>query len=302
MTRQVDSPSQHITANNIGNIAHEVLATGGDSSVLGVTSRGIFLKTSSKWVIFLSFEKYRSPLTVNLTGKTSTLRVLTQGELIQTAPESIFAPKHDLEISLTDAHTWIAQSPTNQAIPRDQRLQKMTEFAQAAYANKAGQGLSDLIPTCIDSPTTNPPPIQQDYLRKLRQQLQDRNIPAFVQSLSNRLGLGDGLTPSWDDFTTGLLLVLNRWGHIIQPQFEIEKLNQEIIQNAYAKTTTISANLIECASMGLGDERLIATTDYIFTGQGNEDTILQGLLSWGNSSGVDALVGMLVVIIANNGV
>ncbi|MBM3146084.1 MAG: DUF2877 domain-containing protein, partial [Chloroflexi bacterium] len=70
--------------------------------------------------------------------------------------------------------------------------------------------------------------------------------------------------------------------------------NEQVIQAAYAKTTTLSANLIECAAQGLADERLIAALDYLMAGLGDEREMIHGLLDWGSSSGVDALVGMLV--------
>ena len=56
--------------------------------------------------------------------------------------------------------------------------------------------------------------------------------------------------------------------------------------------TTISANLIECAIDGQGDERLIAAGDSIIVGSTAIDECVAGLLDWGSSSGIDALIGM----------
>ena len=49
-----------------GEVAAGVLAIDQDVFVLGNTSRGIFLETSSRWLVFLSYEGFRSPLTVTL--------------------------------------------------------------------------------------------------------------------------------------------------------------------------------------------------------------------------------------------
>ena len=67
-------------------------------------------------------------------------------------------------------------------------------------------------------------------------------------------------------------------------------------QAAYEKTTTLSANLIDCAARGLANERLINTLDWILTGEPGEANVIANLLGWGNSSGVDAFTGMAAAI------
>jgi hypothetical protein len=70
-----------------------------------------------------------------------------------------------------------------------------------------------------------------------------------------------------------------------------------VVEAAYRDTTTLSANLIECAALGLADERLIQANDYLAVGNFQLPEISSGLLSWGNSSGVDALVGMIAAFV-----
>ena len=65
---------------------------------------------------------------------------------------------------------------------------------------------------------------------------------------------------------------------------------------AYQQTTTISANLIECATIGEADQRLIAALDCLMTQEPCTVEIIGDLLNWGHTSGVDTLLGMLTAL------
>jgi hypothetical protein len=106
--------------------------------------------------------------------------------------------------------------------------------------------------------------------------------------------MGEGLTPSGDDFVVGLLLVLNRWKNMRNFASDLQQLNLLVTEAAYRKTTTLSANLIECATFGESDERLLNVVDCVLTGKPQESECVSCLLELGASSGVDILVGMAV--------
>jgi hypothetical protein len=110
------------------------------------------------------------------------------------------------------------------------------------------------------------------------------------------LGAGGGLTPSGDDFILGFLLSLNRWKHALFPDVDVKNLNRQIITAAYQKTTTLSANLIECAALGWADERLIRACDSMMSAIHPNTQFLAPLLGWGNSSGVDVFVGFVTAM------
>jgi hypothetical protein len=65
-----------------------------------------------------------------------------------------------------------------------------------------------------------------------------------------------------------------------------------VISKARQTTTSISANLLECATLGQGDERLIAALDGIINGSLSPQDCASNFLALGASSGVDALVGI----------
>jgi len=105
------------------------------------------------------------------------------------------------------------------------------------------------------------------------------------------------LTPGGDDLIVGVLLNLNRWKPQSLTKEQLENFNKEIVNQAYQKTTTLSANLIECAAKGLADERLIDALDWIKSDRfDDERKLIDGLLGWGNTSGIQVFIGFLLAL------
>ncbi|MBL7163969.1 MAG: DUF2877 domain-containing protein [Anaerolineales bacterium] len=301
MTIQTKSLPEQIAASTTGTIAQQTLSIGKTATVMGNTSRGIFIKTEPKWVLFVSYEDYRGPMTVNLKGDITPLRNLTNGGLVRITPGQISIPKADLMISTADAAVWQPQPPATGAYRAAECFARMKTFAWDAYQHKKGSGLSGLLPYPLDMPceSNKTGPVAQDFQKDILS-INISDLPSTTENINKILGRGAGLTPSGDDFLIGLLLTLNRWEDVLRLDSDLGTFNEQIVQSAYNKTTTLGANLIECAAHGLADERLINALDYLITGAGKQERILNELLSWGNSSGIDALVGMVAVMSAGN--
>jgi hypothetical protein len=114
----------------------------------------------------------------------------------------------------------------------------------------------------------------------------------MADQMASLLGLGDGLTPAGDDLILGLLLILNRWGGVLAPGFDVRPLNRAAIDQARQKTTALSQSLIACAALGQADERLLLALDGIMTDQTDPPACAAQLAGWGSSSGAAALAGM----------
>jgi len=115
-------------------------------------------------------------------------------------------------------------------------------------------------------------------------------------SLSSYLGLGEGLTPSGDDFICGFLLAIHFWQGSLSPDLDLHSISQKIEASAWEKTNTLSANLIKCATLGSSDERIINCLQWLNGKESSLPVVLEGLFSYGNSSGADVLAGILTFI------
>ncbi|MBI5348552.1 MAG: DUF2877 domain-containing protein [Chloroflexi bacterium] len=248
------TPARHVgtalhlfNTESIGYVALKAISVSPTASVVGVTSRGIFLHTPSKQIFFISFESHRGPLTLNTT------HTLTHvGQTVQIIDSYLFIG--DAAIRLDTANLWQPDPAPSNIVPLPTRIATLQHFLQR-------QNFRSL----------------EDF----------GSLPTNLQSLISNLGLGPGLTPSGDDVVIGFLLTLNRYGHYAH--------NDLFIQESKRRTTTLSANLIECAAQGLADERLIRLIDCIFTGDKN-DRALDEMLGWGESSGFNVLKGMALAI------
>ena len=114
---------------------------------------------------------------------------------------------------------------------------------------------------------------------------------AVTEGVSRLLGLGPGLTPSGDDLLAGMLLAL----HVGAPS-DVGILSQIVLHHAAAKTTAISASMLNQASQGLGHEashRLIAS---LVDGEPDDEvlSVSTSLTSVGHTSGWDTLLGILL--------
>ena len=295
MATLLDNPSM-IAADSLGMSAWRVAALGGGVRVMGVTSRGLFLLVPLRQIIFVSFERYRSPLTINLGRSFDRLRAIEVNAPAQFSDSRLTFPSIDLSISLSVDSVWHCPLPISVSRPRIEQQHTLRMIAEGALAQSSGEGLAAMLPRLTDVPTAVALSAEHaallERLIMLHSALQAGNCQATIAGLTSLLGQGRGLTPSGDDVVIGLLLMLNRW-HTDRDWTEV---NRTVIAAAYQRTTTISANLIDCAADGQGDERLITVADGIAAGLVPIDECVNCVLSWGSSSGVAALAGMAVVV------
>ena len=284
----------HLSASYAGGPALDALKTAPLLSVMGVTSRGIFLRAGERRVVFLSRESFRGPLTVNLSGPSTRLDKLQVGDAAVSQEGTLFFPSRAVSISLTAAPHW-APPPAPAPLPKD-LPKRLSAAAGDLYSLKRGRGLSDLLPHLLHAP--NPPRLTPE-LGQVWSRLSDvKTAPMsrVAEDVHPMLGWGSGLTPSGDDFLAGLALVFARWPGLLPPDSGWPALLNDLVQAAFRRTTTLSASLLELAAVGQADERLILAADHLLCGLHTTSQAVEALAGWGNSSGADALLGMALAI------
>ena len=292
----------HFHAKSIGYFAHQGLSHANSVRVIGITSKGVFLLTPNKTVIFLSFDKYRSPLTITLFETVNEIPNITEGMDLILSTGKINFREVNIEITYTTAAIWHPPPPLEASLPLSQCLDRLTKIARGVVIENRELGFRELLEPILNLQSLKS--LSQEHsallskLHLLQVNLKRNDVDGTEEILNSLLGMGRGLTPSGDDLIIGLLLLLNRWGHITFPEYDVKKLNQQIVAAAGQRTTTISENLISCAAQGSADERLLNIVDGIFTGEYRLKDCVSLILELGNSSGVDSLVGMATVLTA----
>ncbi len=82
-----------------GAVALQILSQHPSTRLMGITSRGMFLHSAPDWVIFLSGEPWRGPLTLNLSDWQASLPALTIGEPVSIEPHGLRFPQSSLWIA-----------------------------------------------------------------------------------------------------------------------------------------------------------------------------------------------------------
>ncbi len=287
----------------IGSLAYELLSGEKKAHLFSQISKGIFIKLSNNKLVYISFENFRGPLTINLSAPEVTLPVLSQGEPIIISRGELWFPEAGISFLSDAAEIWYPSQITATPLTKEKRKALIRELAKEAIHQTDPASPSLIYPKLfnfsnIDAFGENKYSGIAGDIDAIKNKLKLRNDPSLITNLKSLLGKGSGLTPSGDDFILGLFLALNRWETILKPRVDLPALNQSIIRAAYQTTTSLSADLIECACLGLADERLISAVDFLAVGNQHLLEVLSGLLSWGNSSGIDALVGMMTAILA----
>jgi hypothetical protein len=313
-----------LTAAGVGYAAYHALTQAQLANVIGVTSRGVFMRVANDRVIFVSFESYRGPLTITFDPPSMPLKNLAMGETVEVWPGRLIFPTIEVAIAIGPDAIWRYPDATMPARSIDEQLKTIRRIAQKVLARRGDQGFGAWLAPLLglssesasrprstqsrpfDRLTPYPPcigggvpggasPSQADLLL-LRQALAANDLALTFDLINRLLGFGRGLTPSGDDCVMGLLLMLNRWRRVN----DWSELNRSVMDATYQRTTTISANLIECAADGQGDERLMKVVDGVVTGTPSVDECVDYVLAWGSSSGMDALVGMALAVTARN--
>ena len=273
----------YLTAATVGHVAHETLQTETNANVWGNTSKGLFAVTDNKKVIFISHQTYKGPLTINTNKKLPARQAISHNTHLLLSPDRIRFIQSRLEIRVNpQIHVWFPMILNKQG------------FNLEAFITRSDQIEREMI-----SQLSNQDQAQENHTNiknNLKSSLSSRNKVAVYESLSNLLGYGEGLTPSGDDFICGLFLAAYAWQEILFPGFALQKTIRKIIESAREKTTTLSANLIACSASGSADERIIRCVQWLNSGKDSVALIMKELQSYGSSSGLDTLAGMLAFI------
>ena len=288
-----------------GAAARDLLTLNREAVVIGIISRGVFLRFPSGWVIFISSEILRGPLTLNCPSFPGASLGLQPGDAAEVIGGAVHFQRSGLVLGWDGASTWQAPELPSGWLTNSERKSRLVELTRRVLSDPPPGGLSFLLPGLLDLPLITLSVGDSEHLQiQLHRIHQILTEPSFgcearlAETLASFTGWGVGLTPSGDDLTLGFLLAVNRWGERLFPRLKIDELNQEFLVRVDSHTTSLSVSLIRCAAAGQADERLISALDGFMTGTEDISAVERTLRSWGNSSGIDALVGMATAILA----
>jgi hypothetical protein len=122
------------------------------------------------------------------------------------------------------------------------------------------------------------------------------DFPRILESAAELIGLGEGLTPSGDDFVGGLLFCLTTLRHIYGPFHDVGVSDLAFfLERSKPRTNIISFTMLKDHAAGHASGTLHQFINAMLTGQCLESTypLVMELIQIGHSTGWDMLAGVL---------
>ena len=295
MSHSSDNPSSPLqvpayAANCIGLCVHPIFAQAGTATVLGVTSKGVFLLHQSGQVFFVSGEVFRGPITINLHRMLDFKGLFALGEKCQILSERLDCPGCQILIE-SDAPIWEPPPIRFKKRGLSQAVLRGIDLARHLIR----QYEDGLFFPFLDKLAGHSSAMDRGNFRDWIPGLKGEGD--LFEQLSGLIGFGRGLTPAGDDFICGFLLACCYLNQISTSAQKLVGFSNHIAAAAQVKTTALSAALIKCAAQGEGDERVLNALRWIAQGDMDMNKVREELLSYGSSSGVDTFAGMLAAIL-----
>jgi hypothetical protein len=281
-------------ANWIGEGVEEIRQIPGELHIIGDTSKGIFFRHSSKRVIFLSREKFCGPLSITLDQP---YHMIVGDDARADISSERIKISQEFDIDFQSTRIWKPPAwdkchdvRIDPLVIRALRLMSLNGNKNESLLNRLPllEGDLNLSDSSEKSLVDRFQPILKDFgTASVKQQ---------VSQLVRVIGFGRGLTPSGDDFLCGIVLGMVRYGLASPAIPGIDLLRADILPVAYEKTTLVSANILDFAFRGQTDERIIHGLDEILSINPSVSRLESSLMEWGNTSGLDTLAGLLVLL------
>lgn len=301
-----------LRATSAGVRAHALVRAGPECRVLGVFSHAFSLAQDDGWVLALVSRPRRGPLSLVVPGLKGALGRLRPGQSAHLSSECIELPEPGLVVDLAGAEVWpgvvLPAGPLAGIAARRACVQEAWRLALSVPSRLGWMALlPSLFPGAYGEASLpelcgaeNAPTLPgralgeaAAALRELRQALCGRKMDLACRHAEALVGLGVGLTPSGDDFLTGLLLAFSFAHRAEHPGAEwLSALGPPVARAARSRTTLVAEQQIRLAVLGEADHALGQATVALLWDARPAAAPFSDLLEVGSTSGADLLAGL----------
>ncbi len=261
-----------------------------EGRVHSVFKNSINILTPKKTLLtLLSKEKeiYRNPISIVIDEEDfANWHILPSEKVIYKDNYLVFLNK-DLYVNLGNKITWDSSfryfGPLSPPHAIQKNIETLKFFIKVMKWNKG------LLPLVIDAFPQSP--FSKKMLPILTEIIENDSID--LNGMEKIIGLGDGLTPSGDDFLSGFLIILYYFGRYLDIQNEINELISQILKEVYTKTTLISATFLTLAAKGEAFFLLREIIKDLLGRRAFDMENIRLLIEYGGTSGASILAGLI---------
>ena len=276
----------------IGAAAEETMKQVTSGRVAGVTSKGAFLRAADR-IMFLTPAEYRSPFNLILQRTDHLFAALQPGDGFKIEKEALTFISRGFTLLTRDAEIWQPPLPAQRFFSIEDQKRRVARIIDRVRILDNDKGFLFLAGDLNLLKSESQRDIHKSALELVKSfKTGDKDL--FLHCSIKLLGAGGGLTPSGDDFLAGLFLYHFRNAQAGEelPEY-LSDWWAELTRLAFEKTTTISANRLEYTERGWSEELFLQLIDHLFNPRiPFGDDLVQHLVNFGHSSGVDTLMGI----------
>ena len=286
----------------IGETACRLLTPGASGQVLAGFHGAAYLVTEQTEILWLASED--APMHLRGLRIAGPFPKLVAGENFFIEDKCINIAPH-LQVDFGDASTW-AVSPVSAeaALEIDQIPVRVKGIFSTGFDLSRARGFGRLIPKILSLAAGQPndeaeidPVLALAWpgIYEIAKACLLRDMPGLLQEANALVGLGEGLTPSGDDFVGGLLFCVNTIQRLYPGFINLDSSEQALfIESAKQRTHLISFTLLKDLANGQAVEPLHELLDSVLSDQPSETIRAASCLTQiGHSTGWDLLTGTL---------
>lgn len=286
----------------IGETACRLLTPGACGQVLAGFSRAAYLVTEQAELFWLASEN--APMHLRGLRIAGPFPKLVAGENFFIEDQCINIAPH-LQVDFGDASTWaVSPIPAEAALEIDQIPVRVKGIFPTGFDLSQASGFGRLIPKILslaagqlDDEAEIDPVLALAWLGiyEIAKACLLRDMPGLLQEANALVGLGEGLTPSGDDFLGGLLFCVNTIQRLYPGFINLDSSEQALfIESAKQRTHLISFTLLKDLTNGQAVEPLHELLHSVLSDQPPESIRPASCLTQiGHSTGWDLLTGAL---------
>jgi hypothetical protein len=264
------------------------------------------IDTKGRIIGILSSEKDLSPLSMIVNCQSFSHKSIEQGHLCEFTDSGIHFQNSKLKINTSNPEVVNLSLASLQNNPQTISLRKLSDLKEFIIRSGSLAGIAELIKYIEIKETAryinlNSTDINEysDFIKErvleLINNLIDENMELFKSMIPKTVGFGPGLTPSTDDFLTGIIVVMN-----VDNSMNLDGLLEDINSLCAGKTTKISEEMICHATCGYVAESYKDFIEVLL--DKNKDDIAETVnkvIQIGSSSGTDFLFGVYCMAMIN---
>ena len=307
------STATQLSSSRLGEVAQDILSSDPNGSVLASISNAVYLVSNSDEVLWLVTDNIpMHPRAIQISGALPSVGTDT--------PFSVRGQhlnlRFGIDIDLRPALVWTIPRPhPDKIIPFEELHDRIRRVfcVCTGYPSPKGFGwiLSEIsrIESANFTPITSPeiglaPNYARPILIEIVQACMANDLPRVLRMAEHLVGLGEGLTPSGDDFIGGLLYADFRLQEIY-PQYQcFTPFDLDLfLENSRDRTNKISYTILNDLATGIAFDTLHRFMDNLLTDKPLSDVYSLGLemVGTGHSTGWDLLAGLCTGMLLNLG-